>query len=377
LQANAKALREALVAAVAVGRGDLAEHLGACSVARDPATVAAVTEHLSTGDALQAVAACRALGAAGPESTSALNELAALLTTDNEVLVRAALDALPRIDREGRTAKRVAALLGHEKADYCLLAADALAALGPPAAPVALPVIEQRLKPLEAGFLRHGGVQRNHKFKGMDQVVAARLVYTCGKLGPPAVPLLRRLAEATIRDDDMPIHARSEILGALAAQGTDAVKVAVTWAASDTEEHRGLAYELIEHLVRRGTPADVLEPFCGPLLRGDSPSNRIRAAEWLLRVDASRRESFEVLVELCEGKDVRAEIRGKAAETLSGQVCLPHNRMTDEVRRRGVKAVMSVIRAGHATERTLCECHGMAPFISQEETAVIDAKQNN
>jgi len=62
---------------------------------------------------------------------------------------------------------------------------------------------------------------------------------------------------------------------------------------------------------------------------------------------------------------------------LSEQVCLPHNRMTDEMRQRGVTAVMSVIRAGHATERTLHECHGMAPFISQEDMAYVGAIQNN
>jgi hypothetical protein len=97
----------------------------------------------------------------------------------------------------------------------------------------------------------------------------------------------------------------------------------------------------------------------------------------LLRVDASQREPFEALVKLCEVEDVRAEIRSKAAETLSGQVCLPHNRMTDEMRSRGVKAVMSVIRAGHATERTLGQCHGMAPFIEQEDMDYVRSKQNN
>jgi hypothetical protein len=51
--------------------------------------------------------------------------------------------------------------------------------------------------------------------------------------------------------------------------------------------------------------------------------------------------------------------------------------MTDEMRRRGVMAVMSVIRAGHATERTLYECHGMAPFISQEDMAHVGAIQKD
>jgi len=359
-------LRAVLIEGIGVGRGDLAASLGAC-LARDSKTVSMVAACLSPDKLQSSVAACRALGNAGPAGAGALDAVLPLLETKDDVLLRAALDTLVRLDRPAETVPPIAALLAHTDTDVALLAADALAEIGPAAAPAALPAIARILKPLEPDFVEYGSTGR-----GSDprRILAGRLVFVCGRLGGEAAPLLQRLAVATIRDDDKPSKSRPEILGALAALGPDAVSVAQVWWGGN-EQQKSLALELTEVMVRRNTPPDVLMPFCGPLLDGGSLELKVRAAEWLLRVDASQANPFQVLEDLCESDATPAAARAAAAKALSGQIILPYNAMTDAMRRRGVQALVGVIRRGEAPPIVITQCAGMAPFIDKEDLTFV------
>ncbi len=362
------ALRAAIARAVAAGRGELADRLANALVASDPAAAAGVAaevaKSLDEEETPKAIAACHALGGFGPAASDALDSLVGQLTTSDRVVLRAALDALVRIDRRNRMAEEIVALLRDEDYDRRLLAADALAEMGPPVAAVALPEIEALLQPVEKTFLESGSNGRPGRgLTGQDQLLAGRLVYLSGRLGSAAAPLLTRLAKSAPADRP----GRAEVLGALAELGPPAAKVAEVWLKSGAEQERVLALALVEAMVRHNVSAAAIEPFCKPLLERDATAVKVRSAEWLLGLDGSDARAFQALVDLCEGEATPAGIRRAASEALSRQIILPHTKMPDQSRRRGVKALVSAIRRGGASPIVIAQCAGMVPFVDEAD----------
>ena len=373
------AIRDALLQAVDAGRVGFAEALAVALRAQDAEAAGAaartVAEKLGGRQSLRVQAACRALAAFGPLAAPVSQHVEALLDAPDSQVLRSALRTLGRIDAKGATAKRVAGLLAHESREVRVLAADALAGMGP-AASAALPELEAALKAVGKHF-QNPWDGRMHPG---DIAYGRRLVATAGRLGRDALPLLRRLAEECEGPQRGVPYWR--ILGSLALLQSDAVPVALGWWRSDDEKRRAMAVNLVEVMVRQGTPAKVLEPFWKPLLDGKSTAAKVRAAEWLLRIDASDARGFEALVDLCERDQAPAgpggsdpsptDVRRAAADALSRQIIRPHNKMSGDARRRGVKAIVSVIRRGLASPVAIVQCSGMAPFIDKDDLELVE-----
>jgi outer membrane protein assembly factor BamB len=365
-------LRAALLKAVDAGRGEYAGLLAAALRAPEAAT--AVAEKLGAAEPARLMAACAALAGFGPAGAGAVEKLAALATHDDVQVACAAMKALGAVDQKGVAADRLVPLLQQENLTRRLAAADALGAMGAGAG-AALPKIVKTLNPILDLFTaqKYEDARRKQGKAADDRLVAGRLVWVLGRIGKEAVPALSAICEKNKQNPEKLV--RFLLIGSLAQAGSEAAGVAAKWFDSGDRAAQAMAIELVESLVRHQYPPAILEPFCNARMAGAPTELTVRAAEWLLRADGTHAKGLATLIDLCQGDATPDLIRQLAAEALSRQVITVHNGMSDDARRRGTKALVSVIARGKASPIVILQCAGLAPFLEKDEQTAVQRAQ--
>jgi HEAT repeat protein len=226
----------------------------------------AITPDFSSLRAVRSDAA-RALGEIGPASKSAVGRLTEMMTSDPDHEVRASA-ALAVFRIENGSPAALNALIAGLKDDGDTpsdpeAAADALAELGPKAAPAMEALVE--LLPYHNEFVRSASVAAIAAIGGPeavkrvasalddeDQMVQQTAADKLGDLGPAAAPAVPRLIELTRDSDDVGFlvrHAAIEALGKIGSAAGAALPALQAIAKAEPDSTDGqLAAEAVERI---------------------------------------------------------------------------------------------------------------------------------